>query len=219
MRAPHRQVPDEGARAARPLRGSRRAPGHQAALAGARGDQPEERAVQRVDPGGEELQPAEAEAEDRVLAVSRVERGPAAGLQDREVRRAAHRLVERGEEDVGRALEHPGVLHPAHPDLRVRPAVDPAGRTIRVTEPAVIGQLTVVGEGKQPGLLEERLGVRHPEPREARRAPQVDEGRRRLGAADLVPAGIVPERGRGPVGVEEPPGRVQATPHAYPAMP
>jgi hypothetical protein len=61
-------------------------PGHHSPIPGTGGDQPEERPVQRVDPGGEELQPTEAEAEDRVLAVSGVDRGPTAGLQDREVR-------------------------------------------------------------------------------------------------------------------------------------
>ena len=120
--------------------------GTKPALGGARRDEPEERPVERVDPGRDHPDPAEPEREDRVLAVARVVRRRAIGGDDREVRLAAEPVMQGAQEMADRLARPPGVLEPARADLRVGAAVDPALLAIRRAEGLVVAQVAVVAE-------------------------------------------------------------------------
>ena len=132
---------------------------HEAALGGAGRDEPEERPVERVDPGRDHADPSELEREDRVLAVAGVVRRRAIGRDDREVRLAAEPVVEGPEEVADGLVRPPGVLEPAGPDLGVGTAVDAALLAVRRAEGLVVPQVAVVAEGVPAGGVVERLRV------------------------------------------------------------
>ena len=126
-----------------------------------RGHEPEQRAIERVDPGRGDPDPSEPEREDRVLAVAGVVVRRAVGGQDRQVRLAAEPVVQRREQVGDRLVGLPGVLQPALPDLGVGAAVDPALPPERLAQALVVAQVAVVAEREAPGRVVERLGVRH----------------------------------------------------------
>src|SRR5258705_1051997 len=97
----------------------------EAALLGARGDELEDGPIERIDPGGRQPDPPEAEREHRVLGVAGVGAGRPVGREDRTVRLAVERLVE-GRQEAGQVLRRgPGVLEPAGAHFGVCAAVDP----------------------------------------------------------------------------------------------
>jgi len=109
--------------------GRRSSAADEATLAGARGERPEERSIERVDAGERAAQAAEAVGEDRVLGVGGEHHRPAARLQRGEVRRAGHRRVERGQVVLGRSRRRQMCLQPAHAHLGIgRPRSRPAAR-------------------------------------------------------------------------------------------
>ena len=166
----------------------------QPALRGARGDEPEERSVERVDPGRHHADPAEPEREDRVLAVARVVMRRPVGGQDGEVGLAAEPVVERGQQVRDRLVGSPGVLQPARARPRCRPGRGSGPARGRSPAGPVVAQVAVVAEREPAGRVVERLGVGQGQGRQLRWSPQVDERRGRLGRADLVATRVVAER-------------------------
>ena len=112
--------------AVRRIEGDRRADPDQPAIRRSGRHEPEQRAIERIDPGRGETDPAQAEREDRVLAVARVVVRRCRRRQDGEVGLAAEPVVERAEQVRDGLVRAPGVLQPARADLGVGTSVDPA---------------------------------------------------------------------------------------------
>ena len=92
------------------VHGRGRVQGNDPALGRARGDEPEQRAIERVDPGRDDPDGPEPEAEDRVLAVARVVVRHAVRRQHGEVRLAAEPVVQGAEQVADRLFGPPRVL-------------------------------------------------------------------------------------------------------------
>jgi hypothetical protein len=160
------------------------------------GDEREQRAIDRVDRGRDDADPAEPEGEDRILVVAGVVVDRAGRGQQRQVGPAAERPVQLGEEDRRVLVGSPGVLEPARPGLGVGLAPDPAGGLVATAPIEMAREVPAVGEGVAAGGVVERLRVRQPDRRELRGSPEVDERRGRFDPADPVTLGILPEGSR-----------------------
>ena len=159
----------------------------------ARRDEPKQRPVERIDAGRHEADPAKPEREDRVLGVAGVVRRRPLGRQHREVRLAAEKLVQSGQQVCG-SVGRPRILEPPGADFGVRTAVDPPGVAISGARRAPVPKVAVVAERESTGRIVEGLGVGQLQRREARRPSKVDERRGRLAAPR--PAQPRPDRRR-----------------------
>ena len=110
---------------------TRRSERHEPPVGGTRGDEAEQRSIERVDAGRDEADPAEPEREDRVLAIARVVMRRAVGREDGEVGLAPEPVVQGGQQMGGRLIGPPGVLQPAGADLGIGSPVDPALGAVR----------------------------------------------------------------------------------------
>ncbi len=119
----------------------------QPAIGGGRRHEPEQRPIERVDPGRGDRRSGRA---GRRTPGSRRCRRSGAGApsarQDGQVGLAAEPIVERGQEMGDRLVRLPGVLEPACPDLGVGPTVDPALPPERLAQALVVAQVAVVAE-------------------------------------------------------------------------
>ena len=197
-----------------------RAERHEPPLGGARGDEPEERPVERVDPGRDDADPPEAEREDRVLAVARVvvrrrRRGSATARFACPPNRswsAASRWA------AGSSGCQASSSQRAPTSVSARPWMRPCARYVGA-QALVVAQVAVVAEREPAGRVVERLGVGQGQGRETRRTAEVDEGRRRLGPADGLPARVVAEGPDVAVRREPPAPSVHAAPQPKPGDP
>src|SRR5919109_3402972 len=149
----------------------------QSTFRGAGGGIPEERSIERVQAGTGDPDPTEAEREHGVVGVARVVRRRAVRRQDREVRLAAERLVERDELRPRSCVAAPRVLEPAGADLGVRTAVDPALVTVHLASRSPLPQVAVVTQREATRRVVERLRVGHLERGETGWAAEVHQRR------------------------------------------
>ena len=159
-----------------------------------RADEPEERPVERVDPGRDDPDRAEAEGEDRVLAVAGVVmRRPVAARTARLAWPPKRSWSAPSRCATGSPACQASSSQRAPTSVSARPWIRPCGPDSARPHRPVVAQVAVVAEREPAGRVRRTAACPPAERRQLRRPAQVDERGRRLDRADALPARVVAE--------------------------